>query len=212
VNLMNRRTARLALVLAAALALGACSGSASPASPAASPTASTPAGGSPSGAASGAAAPSASPATDALAHVNPCLVFTNGSVQQYKVTAGKPSGLKKDPLAPTAQTVVPYCALEVHDGGVYVLDVQMELTAGLGDLHSTSSLHVSSSPDIDGHPTRMVQFEANNFAYCIISVGVTSSSRSDLVMANGTKNFPQNCAEAKKIAPLVIPQLPASTS
>jgi len=205
VTLLNRRTAKLSLVIMSALALGACSGGSSPGSAAA--------GGSPSGGATSGAAASSSPAaTNALASVNPCLVLTTGSVNKYKVTATKPSGLKQDVLAPSPQIVVPYCGLELHDGGLYVLDVQMELHAGLGDLHDTSALSVSAAPDIDGHPTRIVQFTAKTFAYCVVSVGITSSSRSDLVMANGTGNFAPNCAEAKKIAPLVIPQLPASTS
>ncbi|HEY3976979.1 MAG TPA: DUF3558 family protein [Streptosporangiaceae bacterium] len=208
---MNRRTAQLALVIAAALALGACSGSASPARPATSLTASAPAGDPSGGAAPNAASASPTAAANVLATVNPCLVLTAGTVQKYQVTAGKPSGLKQDLLAPSPQTVVPYCALEVHDGGLYVLDVQMELQAGLGDLRDSSSLSVSAGPAIDGHPTRLVQFTAKAFAYCVISVGVTSTSRSDLVMANGTGNFAPNCAEARKIAPLVIPQLPAST-
>jgi hypothetical protein len=206
VNLMNRRTAQLSLVILSALALGACSGSASPAS---SP-ASSPAG--PSGAAApGASASSATAAANALASVNPCLVLENGTVQKYHVTASQPGGLKQDVLAPSPQVVVPYCALQVHDGGLYVLDVQMELNAGLGDLHDTSGLAVSAAPAIGGHPTRIVQFTAKTFAYCVVSVGITSSSRSDLVVANGTGNFAPNCAEAKKLAPLVIPQLPAST-
>jgi hypothetical protein len=204
---MNRRTAQLSLVIFSALALGACSGSAAPSSsPASSPAAR------PSGEASaGAPASSAPAAASPLASVNPCLVLTAGTVHKYQVTATKPSGLKQDVLAPSPQVVVPYCGLELHDGGLYVLDVQMELQAGLGDLHGSSALTVSAAPDIDGHPTRIVQFTAKSFAYCVVSVGITSSSRSDLVMANGTGNFAPNCAEAKKIAPLVIPQLPAST-
>jgi Protein of unknown function (DUF3558) len=197
---MNRRTAQLSL--------GACSGSAAPPSSPASSPAGRPSG----GAGSGAPASSAPAAANALASVNPCLVLTAGTVQKYQVTATKPSGLKQDVLAPSPQEVVPYCGLELHDGGLYVLDVQMELHAGLGDLHGSSALSVSAAPDIDGHPTRIVQFTAKSFAYCVVSVGITSSSRSDLVMANGTGNFAPNCAEAKKIAPLVIPQLPASTS
>ena len=204
-TLLNRRTAQLSLVIMSALALGACSGGSSPGSAAA--------GGSPSGGASSGAAASSSPAAaNALASVNPCLVLTTGSVNKYKVTATKPSGLKQDPLAPSPTTVVPYCALNIHDGGQYLLDVQMELNAGLSDLNSNSVLKVSASPDIDGHPTKMVQFTAKTFAYCVIAVGITSTSRSDLIMANGSKDFAPNCAEAKKIAPLVIPQLPASTS
>jgi Protein of unknown function (DUF3558) len=200
VNLVNRRHGLPALVILSTLALAACSGSGTDAAPVTSGSA----------AASAPASASATTAASPLKTVNPCEVLTVATVSKYHVQKLQSGGLKQTAMAPSSQTVVPHCALEFHDGKLFLLDVQMELNAGLSALTSNSARSVAAYPAVDGHQALMTKVQTKTGAFCYISVGVTSSSRTDLGFASPGATFGTSCAEAKKMAPLVVPQLPAT--
>jgi Protein of unknown function (DUF3558) len=202
VNLVNRRPGLPALVILSTLALAACSGSGTDAAPAAS--------GSAAASATATASASATTAASPLASVNPCEVLTAATVSKYHVQKLQSGGLKQTAMAPTSKTVVPHCALEFHDGKLFVLDVQLELHAGLSAVTSNSARSVAAYPAVDGHQARLTKVQTTTAAFCYISVGVTSSSRTDLGFGSPGATFGTSCAEAKKMAPLIIPQLPAT--
>jgi hypothetical protein len=207
VNLVNRRPGLPALVILSTLALAACSGGSTPAAPATSGSA---AGSAAASSATAAASASAPTAASPLASVNPCAVLTTATIHKYHVQKLESGGLKQTAMALTPTTVVPHCALEFHDGKLFVLDVQMELHSGISAVTSNTARSVAAYPALDRHQARLTKVQTKTAAFCYVSVGVTSSSRADLGFGSPGGTFGTSCAEARKIAPLVVAQLPAA--
>jgi hypothetical protein len=151
----------------------------------------------PSSSSSSGGSPSTSSApSNALPVKQPCSLLSSSDLSQ----------LDLDPSAPPSRDQVgtaSSCDLSLADGGGGVI-VGIRTNEGLSAM--TNSGVATTSLTIGTHQAAKQTNDAYNTGSCLISLGVSSSSRVDVTANTGGSS--DACPDAMKVAQLVEPHLP----
>jgi hypothetical protein len=133
-----------------------------------------------------------------LAAVNPCSLTAQVTVKLTKLKSGQG-----------------YCqwvyssSKNIRTAQIEQVEVDLVYTAGLGGIAGSPSMTVTPYPAIAGHQARQA-IEASLHT-CLISVGVTSSSRVDVGVDDYLGSAVGACTLARRVAPMIAQQLPAGS-
>jgi hypothetical protein len=173
-------------VMAALMGLAACNNS-TPGNAVTSSTGTSTSTNSPSSTASG----------SGLAAIQPCDLLTSTELSQNGLTSNGPStgsGARRcrwDNIA--------------YDNGLgYTIGADVRDGQGLKDFN-TAGYSLNDDP-IGRHQAKQAQ--QTNGDGCIVSIGVTTTSRVDVLASNGAADVNQSCALANQYAKLIEPKLP----
>jgi hypothetical protein len=186
-------TAMITTTIFAALALGGCTSTNSGNANATTPT-TTAAGPS-------ASIPNSASAADPLATIDPCTLLDPAVISQNQLTPGRQ---RPEPKARTcswdkdADSSSPGYTISV---GIYDHD-------GLAQLNTTE--FTVTNYQIGGHQGRLSKDPAGHT--CAVSIGITGTTRVDVVGIDGGGRQEQACTVATLVAPSVEKKLPAGNS
>jgi hypothetical protein len=141
--------------------------------------------------------PSSTTAADPLANVDPCSLLDPAVISQNQLQQVK-SG-----IGPGTR----YCRWDtgaITSGVGYDIDVNVYDHAGLDQL-STAGFTITNYP-VGRHQGRMSKDTAGHG--CVVSVGVTGTSRVDVVGVDSSGQLDRSCVEATTVAPSVEQKLP----
>jgi hypothetical protein len=143
-----------------------------------------------------------STATDPLATIDPCTLLDPAVISENKLLPDK-SG-----IGPGTR----YCRWDTGpsaSGAGYNISINIYDQAGLDQL-STAGFAITNYP-VGQHQGRMSKDTAGHDA-CLVSIGVTATSRVDVVGIDSLGGLDASCTEATLVAPLVEKKLPAGTN
>jgi hypothetical protein len=135
----------------------------------------------------------------ALASIQPCNLLSSDIVNQDQLgtpTPGNEGGARGCSWQNTT----------ANNGDGYAVGVDIRDSQGIKDINSAG--YTVTSNNIGSHPGR--QLQSTQSGTCIVVIGVTSSSRVDMVINAGTDPV-QGCQLANQFAKLVEPSLPAAS-
>ncbi|HEY3611546.1 MAG TPA: DUF3558 family protein [Pseudonocardiaceae bacterium] len=186
---MNRRSAVLLFVVAALLSLAACTNSTLGSG---SPSGGTQPGGGPTSGGTMSSGP-------ALSSIRPCDLLSSDIASQNQL--GTPT-----PINEGGARACTWQNTTANNGIGYSIEVGIRDSQGINDVNTADS---TVNPDnIGSHSGR--QLQSTQSGLCLIAIGVTNSSRVDVVVSAGTDPV-QGCQLANQFAKLVEPNLPAAT-
>jgi hypothetical protein len=135
-----------------------------------------------------------------LASIQPCDLLTSDVVSQNQLgspSPGNDSGARSCNWQNTT----------ANNSDGYNVRVSIRDSQGIKDINSDG--YTVTTDNIGSHPGR--QLQATLSGSCDIVIGVTNSSRVDVIVNAGTDPV-QGCQLANQFAKLVEPNLPAATS
>lgn len=183
---MNRRLLALPVIVAGLFGLAAC-------------TSTTTGSGTPAGSPSAPAAPTTATSSTngaALAAVQPCSVVSSSVLSQNGLTE------TNQPATPGARSCT-WQKTTDQNGPGFVLGVDVRDSQGLADIDSQG---FSLTDDTVGHHQGKQAEDAAGFE-CFVAIGVTPSSRVDVVVSTSV-SAAQSCDLANQYAKLIEPNLP----
>jgi hypothetical protein len=150
----------------------------------------------------------------------------SGGSAQPPGGGGAPSGplATVDPCSLTAKVTVKltrlksgqgYCqwvyssSKNIRTAQIEQVEVDLVYTAGLGGIASSPSITMTPYPALDGHQARQAIEASLNT--CLISVGVSGSSRVDVGVDDYLGSAVGACTLARRVAPMIAQQLPAGS-
>lgn len=150
----------------------------------------------PTSGASGATNP---PGADPLATVDPCSLLSPETVSKNGLTQGQPEP------EPDARTCSWDKKADANSAG-YGVSIGIYDHVGLNQIN-TSDVTISNHP-LGHHQGRLVKFNA--LGTCHVALGVTGTSRVDVLGISGRGDIDEACAVAISVAPSVESKLPVA--
>lgn len=129
-----------------------------------------------------------------VAGLDPCTLLTSGEIAQL----GLPSGQKEDLGGQRG------CVWNVTGRSGYSVSVGIRETQGIKDIQS-QAVRTSGAP-VGKHEARLLEEPGNTPGSCMAVLGVTSSSRVDIIVQADVTA--QACQVANQVATKVEPKLP----
>jgi Protein of unknown function (DUF3558) len=185
-SVVNGRLVVLPVMMAALMGLAACTNN-TPGNAVTSSTETSTSANSPSSTASG----------SGLAAIQPCDLLTSTELSQNSLTSN----------GATTGSGARSCSWDdnAYDNGLgYTAEADVRDSQGLNDFN-TAGYSLSDDP-IGRHQAK--QARQTNGDGCIVSIGVTTTSRVDVTANTGAADINQSCALANKYAKLIEPKLP----
>jgi hypothetical protein len=134
-----------------------------------------------------------------LTSLQPCDLLSSDIVSQNQLGTATPG-------TEAGARICSWQNTTANNGDGYAVGVDIRENQGIKDISSPS--YTVTTDNIGSHPGR--QLQSTQSGTCIVVIGVTSSSRVDVVINAGTDPV-QGCQLANQFAKAVEPNLPAAS-
>lgn len=162
--------------------------------------------GSPDTSSNGGSSQSSSPSSDnnasgGTASLKPCDLLSSSVISQNNLT---PNGSGNEAGARTCNY---RHAIGADESPGYSIKIAIRDKQGLKDINTDG--YTVTSDNLGGHSAR--QLEQNPGTACFVAIGVTSSSRVDVLAASTSGDAGTSCQIANQYAKLIEPNLPGGS-